>query len=299
LDPGLTFSSCGPQAVDLTRFATVNFQWGGDAKTVFSRYEEVIFPAMALHQLVQSAVDIDKGHAVAGSCSPMIGKILLERTSAKTCFLPEVRVLLIIPSSLIREICASLSGPAPEESVIEEIEENCKKYRAWLPAEIVRTVRPDLFADHPKRLFISLKAKKTKSGREFAPDTSTMSFTGKFAMLSRLHGSNMAQVTKKNCTSTESHDKTHDITVTSSRTSQPGRERKRGRRGNTKIHGTPDGEVWDLSSEDYGESDVSVVLSASSKVTRKRGRRSTVKTIYRLDGTEVLDISSEEYSESG
>jgi hypothetical protein len=59
-----------------------------------------------------------------------------------------------------------------------------------------------------------------------------------------------------------------------------------------------EGEVLELSSEEYSEDSDSPSVISPPRTTRKRGRRDTVKTVYTSDGQEVLDISSEEYSYS-
>lgn len=144
--PPLTFSCSEPQAIKLTAIASTTFQWGRAMKGIFKHYEEIFFPAMAIRQIIQGAADIDNGCAIAGSCCPIVGEIVLERKAASTCFLPEVRVLLIIPPKLIEEICASLPGTALSESAIAQIKYDCKKYRAWLPRAMIEVVRPDLIA---------------------------------------------------------------------------------------------------------------------------------------------------------
>lgn len=142
--PPLVFSCSEPRAVELTAIASTTFQWGRVAKGIFKRYEEIFFPAMAIHQIIQGAVDIDTGRAIPGESCPMIGEILLERKVASTCFLPEVRVLLIIPPKLIEDICAGLPGSALSALAIAQIKRDCKKYRAWLPRAMIEVVRPDL-----------------------------------------------------------------------------------------------------------------------------------------------------------
>jgi len=137
------------QAVQLTELAAVTFEWGRSVTKLFNRYRDLLFPAMALRQLVQAAVEIDKGYSEAGcTCCPIIGEIVGERAVHSTCFLPEFRCLLLIPSKLISDICASLPGPALAESTIAEIERDCQKYRAWLPQAMVGVVRPDLVSTY-------------------------------------------------------------------------------------------------------------------------------------------------------
>ena len=100
---------------------------------------------MALRQLVQAMVAIDHGNSEpGGTCCTILGEIVGERAISSTCFLPEFRVLLVIPSELIEDICASLPGPALNESTIAEIEQDCRDSRAWLPRAMVEVVRPDL-----------------------------------------------------------------------------------------------------------------------------------------------------------
>ena len=111
---------------------------------LFNCYRDLLFPAMALRQLVQAAVEIDKGYSEVGcTCCPIIGEIVGERAVHNTYFLPEFRYLLRIPSKLISDICASLPGSALAESTTAEIERDCQKYRAWLPRAMVEVVRPD------------------------------------------------------------------------------------------------------------------------------------------------------------
>jgi hypothetical protein len=164
VEPPLSFTCKEPDPVEFASFAAVNFQWGRAAEGLFKRYKDVLFPTIALRQLIQFAVAIDEGHCVAGpSCCPMIGAITLEREVASSCFLPEVRVLLAIPSQVIRQICGSLPGPPLSEDVVMQIEGDCQKYRAWLSREMVEAVRPDLIAVYER----SAAASKKPSSRCF------------------------------------------------------------------------------------------------------------------------------------
>jgi hypothetical protein len=142
---GLSFTHPDLGAAQLTKLAAVTFQWGRSAAGVFNRYRDHLFPAMALWQLVQAMVAIDHGNSEpGGTCCTILGEIVGERAISSTCFLPEFRVLLVIPSELIEDICASLPGPALNESTIAEIEQDCRDSRAWLPRVMVEVVRPDL-----------------------------------------------------------------------------------------------------------------------------------------------------------
>jgi Holliday junction resolvase YEN1 len=146
--PPLTFICTQPQVTQLAVLASTMFQWGRSAEDLFERYRDHIFPAMAVRQLIESAVSIDGGSLTAGAeCCPMLHSIIGERSSASTCFLPKYRVLLAIPSCLIRDICSSLPSP-PSQPRIVAIEEVCKKYRAWLPRTMVELVRPDLVSSY-------------------------------------------------------------------------------------------------------------------------------------------------------
>lgn len=143
----LTFSK-NPQAIDLAAFATTAFQWGRTAQGIFKRYRDFFFPAMALRELIQASVAIDEGRAKPISCCPMLGKVVGQRCSSETCFLLEIRVLLIIPSQLIREVCSRLAGPQLHEDEIQNIIKDCKKSRAWLPVAMVKVARPDLLTTY-------------------------------------------------------------------------------------------------------------------------------------------------------
>ena len=79
-------------------------------QALVKRYGDAFFPAMAVRQLIQAAVDIDKGRALADSGCPMIGQIVGRRNSQDTCFLEEVRMLLRVSMALIQQICTSLPG---------------------------------------------------------------------------------------------------------------------------------------------------------------------------------------------
>jgi Holliday junction resolvase YEN1 len=142
----LNFTSGNLHPVDLARFATTTFQWGRTAQCIFNRYRDLIFPAMAIRQLIQAAVDIDEGRSVPGSCCPLVGNIISERNISRTCFLREVRVLLIIPAILIRQICTIFVRPALDQTALARIDNECKKYRAWVPRAMVETVLPDRVA---------------------------------------------------------------------------------------------------------------------------------------------------------
>jgi hypothetical protein len=147
---GLSFSCADLQAGQLTALAAVTFQWGRSAKDLFKRYMVLFFPAMAVRQLVQGAVDIDGGvsDATGEDCCPMLGAIVGERESHSTCFLHEFRVMLLIPYQLILDICMALPGPPLSKSTIVEIEGDCKKCCAWLPCDMVEVVRPDLVSTY-------------------------------------------------------------------------------------------------------------------------------------------------------
>jgi Holliday junction resolvase YEN1 len=156
--PPLTFVCTQPQVTQLAVLASTTFQWGRSAEDLFERYRDHIFPTMAVRQLIESAVSIDGGSLTAGAeCCPMLRSIIGERSSPSTCFLPEYRVLLAIPSRLIRDICGSLPGPLSQPQIVA-IEEVCKKYRAWLPRTMVELVRPDLVSSFER--FGSKKKKR-------------------------------------------------------------------------------------------------------------------------------------------
>jgi hypothetical protein len=140
----LSFSYAALQAGQLTVLATVTFQWGRSAKDLFKHYMDLFFPAMAVRQLVQGAVDIDDGvsDATGKDCCPMLGAIVGEWESHSTYFLREFRVMLLIPYQLILDICMALPGPLLSKSTIVEIEGDCKKCCTWLPCDMVEVVRP-------------------------------------------------------------------------------------------------------------------------------------------------------------
>ena len=100
-DSRLSFSSSELHAADFAQFSASHFQWGRTAQALVKRYGDAFFPAMAVRQLIQAAVDIDKGQALADSGCPMIGRIVGQRQSQDTCFLKEVRVLLRVSLALI------------------------------------------------------------------------------------------------------------------------------------------------------------------------------------------------------
>ncbi|KIM87276.1 hypothetical protein PILCRDRAFT_270457 [Piloderma croceum F 1598] len=61
VDSCLSFSSGEPRAADFAQFSASHFQWGRTAQTLVKRYGDAFFPAMAVRQLIQAAVDIDEG----------------------------------------------------------------------------------------------------------------------------------------------------------------------------------------------------------------------------------------------
>jgi len=61
----------------------------------------------------------------------------------------------------------------------------------------------------------------------------------------------------------------------------------------TLLHTSDGREVWDLSSEDDGDSSKPPI-----KRVRKHGRRDTVKLLHTSDGGVVWDFSEEDYSYS-
>ena len=138
----IAFSSGEPGAVDLAKFSASHFRWGRTAQAIIKRYGNAFFPAMAIRQLIQAAVDIDHGRALPDSGCPMIGKIIRRREAPDTCFLQEVQVLLVISLKLIRQICASLPGPTVTDANVLAIRHVATKFRAWLPIDMVRVVLP-------------------------------------------------------------------------------------------------------------------------------------------------------------
>ena len=143
----LSFSCADLQAGQLTALAAVTFQWGRSARDLFKHYMDLFFPAMAVRQLVQGAVNIDDGgvsDATDKDCCPMLNTIVGEQESHSTCFLHKFRVMLLITYQLILDICMALPGPPLSKSTIVEIEGDCKRCCAWLPCDMVEVVRPDL-----------------------------------------------------------------------------------------------------------------------------------------------------------
>jgi hypothetical protein len=138
----ITFSSGEPGAVDLAKFSASHFWWGRTAQAIIKRYGNAFFPAMAIRQLIKAAVDIDEGRALPDSGCSMIGKIIRRREVPDTCFLQEVRVLLIISLKLIWQICASHPGPPVTDADILKIRHAATKFRAWLPTDMVHVVLP-------------------------------------------------------------------------------------------------------------------------------------------------------------
>jgi len=106
---------------------------------------------MVIRQLVQAAVDIDRGRALADSGCLMIGQIVGRRQSRDTCFLQEVRVLLRVSLTLIQHICTSLLGPTVTQSEMQKIRHGATKFRAWLPTDMVRIVLPARLAEFELR----------------------------------------------------------------------------------------------------------------------------------------------------
>ena len=100
-DSCLSFSSIELRAANFAQFSASHFQWGRTAQALVKRYGDAFFPAMAVRQLIQAAVDIDKGKALADSGCPMIGRIVGQHQSQDTCFLKEVRVSLQVSLVLI------------------------------------------------------------------------------------------------------------------------------------------------------------------------------------------------------
>ena len=158
-DSCLSFSSSELRAADFAQFSASHFQWGRTAQALVKRYGDAFFPAMAVRQLIQAAVDIDKGQALADSGCPMIGRIVGQRQSQDTCFLKEVRVLLRVSLALIREICTSLRGPVVTDSEILKIRHTATKFRAWLPTDMVRIVLPARLAEFELRSPVKQKGK--------------------------------------------------------------------------------------------------------------------------------------------
>lgn len=146
--PPLSFSAVDPSASELTHFANINFEWGTSITTVIDRFSDGIFTAIALRHLLRAAIDMDRGSDLPPHhrCTIIVKTFPnLARTSDETCFLPEVRVLLRLPKTLIQQICASARGAPLPAAVMADVESRCTKCRAWIPEVILRHVRPDLF----------------------------------------------------------------------------------------------------------------------------------------------------------
>lgn len=141
----LTLLAEAPLVSHLTRFAAAHFAWGESIESLIDRFSSLLFPAMALRQAIRAACLMDKGLEVEPEARcPMLRKIERERRSRDTCFLPEVRVRLNIPTALIKEICLALPNGPRSQADMTTVESRCRKCRAWLPRAIVQHVRPDL-----------------------------------------------------------------------------------------------------------------------------------------------------------
>lgn len=136
-----------PQLAALATFAQRNFVWG-TTNRILERFSTSIFPGLALRQVLDAATSADLGHPIR-SCS-MLGTVVGERENLSTCFLPEVRVLILVSDDLLQQI---LSGTGTNWSVgTARMKE---KIRAWLPRELVEHVLPALL-----ETFAASKAKK-------------------------------------------------------------------------------------------------------------------------------------------
>lgn len=150
--------------IGLAKFAEIRFDWGENATSVLSHYESHLFPVLAFRQLIEAANDISFDRISDGSGCPMIGKIVGERQSRETCFLPEYRVMLIIPDKVVRAICAFQSQVTIKEKDVGEAIANCSKFRAWLPCAMLKAVRPDLVAVYNTDMTKSKGQKTVQNG---------------------------------------------------------------------------------------------------------------------------------------
>ena len=155
-DYSIVLSSGESCAVELAKFSISHFHWGRTAQGIIKRYGNAFFPAMAIRQLIKAAVDIDKGRALPDSGCPMIGKIIRRREAPDTCFLQEVRVLLIISLKMIQQICASLPGPTVTDAEILMIRHAATKFRAWLPTDMVHVVLPARLATFERESIVGM-----------------------------------------------------------------------------------------------------------------------------------------------
>lgn len=148
IQPNLSFSVDDPRADSLARFADLNFDWGKSIVAVVEHFTDGIFTAIALRHLLRAAVTMDHGSTCLPHLRcPIIVKMFPKhaREANETCFLREVRVLLVLPARLVKQICASAYGAPFSANVMAEVEKKCARCRAWVPEAILRHVRPDFF----------------------------------------------------------------------------------------------------------------------------------------------------------
>lgn len=138
----------GPQPSFLASFAENHFVWGTTAG-ILDHFSTTIFPGMAIQELVRGAIVLDGGALIA-EC-PMLGRIVFERKNRTTCFLPEVRVKLIVPRTVIDEILdcivGKLSTPDTASKTATWMREGYARLRAWLPYDMVEIVCPELITE--------------------------------------------------------------------------------------------------------------------------------------------------------
>jgi hypothetical protein len=144
-----------PQLAALAAFAQRNFIWGATTDGILTHFSTSVFPGLVLRQLLDAASSADFGHPVP-PC-PMLGTVVSERENLSTCFLPEVRALIIASNDLLHQIS---SGTSTKQSTIDEwVKKNRSKLRAWLPKDVIEHVMSDSLE--------KFTSQKKKKGRLF------------------------------------------------------------------------------------------------------------------------------------
>lgn len=123
----------------LTHFVETRFFWAKTLPGILRHFGDSIFPALAIRELVDRTLKIDRGQ-LNGGCE-FLGAIRGERQNHTTCFLQEVRVSLNVSDDLLQRVRSSLHGDVMMGAVA--IQPNTR-YRAWVPRVVLEVAMPEL-----------------------------------------------------------------------------------------------------------------------------------------------------------
>ncbi|KAF5379508.1 hypothetical protein D9615_006528 [Tricholomella constricta] len=128
-----------PDVGGLAAFAKAHFSWGDSAGAIIRKFEACIFPGLAVAALIAAASALDENHCNRPVYVPLIQQVVLSRRSHSTCFVPEVRVTLMIDADTLMSIY--VAGKCLDEAIEDAVP---TKLRVWLPLAMLKLVLPNM-----------------------------------------------------------------------------------------------------------------------------------------------------------